>query len=64
MRCPLCGIEMAVGSRSIKPDGTVELRFLCRNKQGENYSQYPKDGNFAASITVKGGEVIGTEDQQ
>lgn len=62
MRCPLCGIEMAVGGRSINQDGTVELRFLCRNKQCENHSKYPKDGNFAATLTVKGGESNGTED--
>ena len=32
MRCPQCGIEMAVQSRTAGPDGVL-LRLVCRNRR-------------------------------
>lgn len=32
MRCPQCGIEMAVQSRTAGPNGVV-LRLACRNRR-------------------------------
>ena len=32
MRCPQCGIEMAVQSRPAGPDGVL-LRLVCRNRR-------------------------------
>lgn len=54
MRCPKCGIEMAVGARGRTPEG-ITLQFICRNKQCENHSKFPKEGKFAATKLIRGG---------
>ena len=33
MRCPQCGIEMTVQSRTTGPQGAVLLRLACRNRR-------------------------------